>query len=100
MSVACGIVGLPNVGKSTIFSAFTATPADRAIYPFSTTEANVAVVNVPDPRLDWLSAQFKPKKTTPAAIEFLDTPGLMPSERRDNTMKSGCSDDQASSSFW
>ena len=52
MSVVCGIVGLPNVGKSTLFSAFTATPADRAVYPFITTEANVAIVNVPDERLE------------------------------------------------
>jgi GTP-binding protein YchF len=77
MSVACGIVGLPNTGKSTIFSAFTATPADRAIYPFSTTEANVAVVNVPDPRLEIIHKHIETQRIVPAALNVVDIPGLV-----------------------
>ena len=78
MGVACGIVGLPNVGKSTLFSAFTATPADRAIYPFSTTEANVAVVNVPDERLKTIEGFIATERLVPAAMRVVDIPGLAP----------------------
>jgi GTP-binding protein YchF len=78
MGVACGIVGLPNVGKSTLFSAFTATPADRAIYPFSTTEANVAVVNVPDERLETIRKFIATERIVPAAMRVVDIPGLAP----------------------
>jgi GTP-binding protein YchF len=77
MGVACGIVGLPNVGKSTLFSAFTATPADRAIYPFSTTEANVAIVNVPDERLEIIRGFIETERTVPAAMRVVDIPGLV-----------------------
>jgi GTP-binding protein YchF len=73
----CGILGLPNVGKSTIFSALCGTPADAANYPFSTVKANVGVINVPDPRLDRLTAIFQPERTIPAAMEFVDIAGLV-----------------------
>jgi len=76
MGLACGIVGLPNVGKSTLFSAFTATPADRAIYPFSTTEANVAVVNVPEERLETIRRFIATERLVPAAMRVVDIPGL------------------------
>jgi len=77
MAINCGIVGLPNVGKSTIFSALTSAPAEAANYPFCTINPNVGIVNVPDPRLDYLSNAFKPKKTVPAAVEFVDIAGLV-----------------------
>ena len=76
MGLACGIVGLPNVGKSTLYSAFTATPADRAIYPFSTTEANVSVVNVPDERLETIRKYIATERLVPAAMRVVDIPGL------------------------
>ncbi len=72
-----GIVGLPNVGKSTLFNAITNAGAESANYPFCTIDPNVGVVAVPDSRLDWLSDFYKPKKTTPAVIEFVDIAGLV-----------------------
>ncbi len=72
-----GIVGLPNVGKSTLFNAITNAGAESANYPFCTIDPNVGVVAVPDARLDWLSAFYQPKKTTPAVIEFVDIAGLV-----------------------
>ncbi len=72
-----GIVGLPNVGKSTIFNALTAGAAAAANYPFTTIEPNVGVVNVPDARLDRLAELFKPHKTTPASCRFVDIAGLI-----------------------
>ncbi|PJB25574.1 MAG: redox-regulated ATPase YchF [Elusimicrobia bacterium CG_4_9_14_3_um_filter_62_55] len=72
-----GIVGLPNVGKSTLFNALTAGHAASSNYPFTTIEPNVGVVLVPDDRLGRLSEIFKPKKTTPAAVNFVDIAGLV-----------------------
>ncbi|MBQ5567868.1 MAG: redox-regulated ATPase YchF [Oscillospiraceae bacterium] len=72
-----GIVGLPNVGKSTLFNAITSAGAESANYPFCTIEPNVGVVSVPDSRLDWLADFYKPKKKTPAVIEFVDIAGLV-----------------------
>ncbi|MDR0321727.1 MAG: redox-regulated ATPase YchF [Treponema sp.] len=77
MALNCGILGLPNVGKSTIFSALCSTPAEAANYPFSTVKANVGIINVPDPRLDKLSAIFAPERTIPATVEFVDIAGLV-----------------------
>ena len=72
-----GIVGLPNVGKSTLFNAITNAGAQAANYPFCTIEPNVGVVAVPDKRLDWLSDLYHPQKYTPATIEFVDIAGLV-----------------------
>ena len=72
-----GIVGLPNVGKSTLFNAITNAGAESANYPFCTIDPTVGVVAVPDVRLSWLSDFYKPKKTTPAVIEFVDIAGLV-----------------------
>ncbi len=77
MALNCGIVGLPNVGKSTIFSALTSAPAEAANYPFCTIDPNVGIVNVPDSRLKKLSEMFKPRKTIPAVVEFVDIAGLV-----------------------
>ncbi|OPL07985.1 MAG: GTP-binding protein [delta proteobacterium ML8_F1] len=72
-----GIVGLPNVGKSTLFNAITKAGAESANYPFCTIEPNVGVVPVPDPRLDVLEAMYQSKKKVPTAIEFYDIAGLV-----------------------
>lgn len=72
-----GIVGLPNVGKSTLFNAITNAGAESANYPFCTIEPNVGMVAVPDERLDKLSEMYNPKKKTPAVIEFVDIAGLV-----------------------
>ena len=72
-----GIVGLPNVGKSTLFNAITNAGAESANYPFCTIDPNVGVVSVPDKRLDWLAELYSPKKYTPAVIEFVDIAGLV-----------------------
>ena len=72
-----GIVGLPNVGKSTLFNAITNAGAESANYPFCTIDPNVGMVAVPDYRLDKLSEMYNPKKTTPAVIEFVDIAGLV-----------------------
>lgn len=72
-----GIVGLPNVGKSTLFNAITNAGADSANYPFCTIDPNVGVVTVPDERLDFLRDMYDPKKYTPAVIEFVDIAGLV-----------------------
>jgi hypothetical protein len=77
MALNCGILGLPNVGKSTIFSALCSTPAEAANYPFSTVKANVGIIAVPDPRLEKLSALFLPERTIPATVEFVDIAGLV-----------------------
>ena len=72
-----GIIGLPNVGKSTLFNAITNAGAESANYPFCTIEPNVGMVAVPDERLDKLAEMYHPKKKTPAVIEFVDIAGLV-----------------------
>jgi len=77
VALGIGIVGLPNVGKSTLFNALSNAGAQAANYPFCTIEPNVGVVPVPDTRLDQLSALVKPKKTIPTSLEFVDIAGLV-----------------------
>jgi len=72
-----GIVGLPNVGKSTLFNALTAAKAEAANYPFCTVEPNVGMVEVPDPRLERLTEIVQPKRTVPAVVQFVDIAGLV-----------------------
>ena len=72
-----GIVGLPNVGKSTLFNAITQAGAESANYPFCTIEPNVGIVDVPDERIDELAKMYNPKKVTRAFIEFVDIAGLV-----------------------
>ncbi len=77
MSLQCGIVGLPNVGKSTLFNALTQAGIAAENYPFCTIEPNVGVVELPDPRLQQLAAIVKPEKIVPAIVEFVDIAGLV-----------------------
>jgi GTP-binding protein YchF len=77
MSLKCGIVGLPNVGKSTLFNALTKAGIAAENYPFCTIEPNVGIVEVPDPRLPRLAAIAKPQKVIPAIVEFVDIAGLV-----------------------
>ncbi|WP_342115032.1 redox-regulated ATPase YchF [Pseudoduganella sp. OTU4001] len=77
MSLKCGIVGLPNVGKSTLFNALTKAGIAAENYPFCTIEPNVGVVEVPDPRLNQLSEIVKPERIVPAIVEFVDIAGLV-----------------------
>jgi hypothetical protein len=77
MGIKCGIVGLPNVGKSTLFNALTAAEIPAENYPFCTIDPNVGVVQVPDPRLQALAAIAKPEKIVPTIIEFVDIAGLV-----------------------
>ena len=77
MGFKCGIVGLPNVGKSTIFNAITNAGAEAANYPFCTIEPNVGMVNVPDPRMDKLVEVYHPRSVVPAVTQFVDIAGLV-----------------------
>ncbi len=77
MSLKCGIVGLPNVGKSTLFNALTRAGIAAENYPFCTIEPNVGIVEVPDPRLGALAAIARPEKVLPATVEFVDIAGLV-----------------------
>ncbi len=77
MGFNCGIVGLPNVGKSTLFNAITAAGAAAENYPFCTIDPNVGIVSVPDKRIDNLVKVYRPEKITPTAIEFVDIAGLV-----------------------
>ena len=77
MALKAGIVGLPNVGKSTLFNAITQAGAESANYPFCTIDPNVGVVEVPDERLDKLTELVVPNKTVPTAFEFIDIAGIV-----------------------
>ncbi len=77
MSLKCGIVGLPNVGKSTLFNALTQAGIAAENYPFCTIEPNTGVVEVPDPRLVQLTEIVKPQRVVPAIVEFVDIAGLV-----------------------
>ena len=77
MSLKCGIVGLPNVGKSTLFNALTKAGIAAENYPFCTIEPNIGVVELPDPRLQQLAAIVKPERVVPAIVEFVDIAGLV-----------------------
>ena len=77
MKLTCGIVGLPNVGKSTIFSALTKAPAEAANYPFCTIDPNIGIIDLPDERLDFMASVFQPKKKIPATVDFVDIAGLI-----------------------
>ena len=77
MGIKCGIVGLPNVGKSTLFNALTKAGIAAANFPFCTIDPNIGVVPVPDPRLEALAGIAKPLKIIPTSIEFVDIAGLV-----------------------
>src|SRR6202162_2713277 len=86
MTLGVGIVGLPNVGKTTLFNALTRAGAGVASYAFSTVEPNTAMVEVPDKRLDVLAQMYKPKKVTPTVMKFVDVAGLVAGARRGEGM--------------
>ena len=77
MLLKCGIVGLPNVGKSTLFNALSAAGVEAENFPFCTVEPNHGIVQIPDKRLDKISALINPRSSTPAIVEFVDIAGLV-----------------------
>ena len=77
MGLQCGIIGLPNVGKSTIFNALTKANIPAENYPFCTIDPNVGIVEIPDSRLNKLAEIYNPKKITPANVQFIDIAGLV-----------------------
>ena len=77
MSLQCSIVGLPNVGKSTLFNALTKSNAPAENFPFCTIDPHVGIVSLPDSRLEKLNNIYNPEKTTPATVEFIDIAGLV-----------------------
>ncbi|MGL5956287.1 MAG: GTPase, partial [Brevinema sp.] len=77
MGISCGIIGLPNVGKSTLFNALTKSGIASSNYPFCTIDPNIGIVNVPDSRLQVLSDLSGSKKLIPATVEFVDIAGLV-----------------------
>ncbi|MCL4159950.1 UNVERIFIED_CONTAM: hypothetical protein GTU68_039378, partial [Idotea baltica] len=77
MGFKCGIVGLPNVGKSTLFNSLSSAKAEAANYPFCTIEPNVGMIPVPDPRLDKITELVTPKQTIPAVVQIMDIAGLV-----------------------
>ena len=77
MSLTCGLIGLPNAGKSTLFRAITAAHAEIAAYPFTTISPNVGIARIPDPRLDAIAAVTHPQRVVPATLELVDIAGLV-----------------------
>jgi len=77
MALQCGIVGLPNVGKSTLFNALTKSSVPAENYPFCTIDPHLGIVELPDSRLEKLAEIYKPDKVTPAVVEFIDIAGLV-----------------------
>ena len=89
MSLKAGIVGLPNVGKSTLFNAITKQNILAANYPFATIEPNVGIVFVPDKRVDYLANMYKPKSVVPTTFEFTDIAGLVSGASRGKGCQQG-----------